>query len=155
MVYSTRVVALSREQAQQFESPDPYVVISLTDTDAQHPDIPASSAFMDRLLLQFDDVCPPEADDFQDPLLCAMQAADAQRIAHFVLRWWGEVATIVVHCHAGLSRSTAVAAAIRRHHRQDDRDLFEEPRSPNPHCLRLVAQALLNAAPASHKGRDF
>ena len=145
MAYSTRVVALSREQAQQFESSDPYVVISLTDSDAEHPDIPPHSALVDRLMLQFDDVCPPEAGDVQDPLLCAMQSADAERIAHFVRRWWGEVATMVVHCHAGLSRSTAVAAAIRRHHRQDERDLFEAPRSPNPHCLRLVARALVRA----------
>jgi predicted protein tyrosine phosphatase len=74
-----------------------------------------------------------------------MQENDATRIAEFVKQWWGQVATIVVHCHAGLSRSTGVAAAIRAHHGQDHSDLFEIPRSPNRHCLALVTEALERA----------
>jgi predicted protein tyrosine phosphatase len=145
MSYATQVIALSRSEAQRFRSTDPYVVISLTDTDAQHPDIAPEAALRERLMLQFDDIYPEHCIDQNGRLFWAMQEEDAERIAAFVRRWWGEVATIVVHCHAGISRSTGVAAAIRRHHGQDERDLFEVPRSPNRHCLALVAQALVRA----------
>jgi predicted protein tyrosine phosphatase len=146
MTYATQVIALSRSEAQRFRSSDPYVVISLTDTDSEHPEIAPEPALKERLSLHFDDIYPEHCiAPNGDRLFCAMQEADAEYIAAFVRRWWGQVATIVVHCHAGLSRSTGVAAAIRRHHGQDERDLFEIPRSPNRHCLTLVAQALVRA----------
>lgn len=143
MAYQTRVIALSRAEAQAFQSSDPYIVISLTDTTADHPRIEQSQALRDRLLLQFDDIYPEQCFDAAGARrYFEMTEEDAERIATFVGRWWGEVATVVVHCHAGLSRSTGVAAAIRLHHQQDDRDLYEAPRSPNRHCLTLVSDAL-------------
>ena len=142
MPYATQVIALSREEAQRYQSSEPYVVISLTDTDAEHPAISPNAMLRDRLALHFDDIYPGAALVFGTAELCEMKTEDAQRIASFAHRWWGEVATIVVHCHAGLSRSTGVAAAIRVYHGQDDGDLFESPRSPNRHCLALVAKAL-------------
>lgn len=139
----TRVIALSREAVTKFRSEQPYVVISLTDSDAEHPLLEQSQALQERLTLQFDDVLPENcfSCDSSRPYI-AMSEDDADAIARFVERWWGNVATIVVHCHAGLSRSTAVAAAIRGHHQQDDQDLYEAPRDPNRHCLALVTAAL-------------
>jgi predicted protein tyrosine phosphatase len=143
MAYETRVIALSRFEAQSFGSNEPYVVISLTDSTAEHPYIEQRQGLRDRLTLQFDDVYPTQCFDSDGTRrYFEMTEQDAHRIARFVERWWGEVATIVVHCHAGLSRSTGVAAAIRLHHEQDERDLYEAPRSPNGHCLALVADAL-------------
>jgi len=145
-MYDTRVIALSREEAQSFRSTDPFVVISLTDTDAEHPRLEQQAALKDRLSLHFDDIYPENCIDAQGlPSLCEMKRDDAQHIAAFVRQWWGRVSTIVVHCHAGLSRSTGVAAAIRHHHGQDERDLYETPRSPNQHCRALVTDALRRA----------
>jgi predicted protein tyrosine phosphatase len=143
MPYQTQVIALSREGAQAYRSSEPYVVISLTDTDAEHPELEPQATLKDRLSLHFDDIYPGDrVDVWGEPRFCEMQPEDAERIAAFVRRWWSEVATIVVHCHAGLSRSTGVAAAIRQHHGLDDRDLYEIPRSPNQHCRALVVRAL-------------
>lgn len=141
--YDTRVIALSREEAQRYRSSEPYVVVSLTDTDAQQPHIEQHAMLQDWLALHFDDVYPQHCfDEGGTRLFCEMSEADASRIAAFVHRWWGRVATIVVHCHAGLSRSTGVAVAIRAHHGQDHSDLYESPRNPNRHCLALVVEAL-------------
>jgi predicted protein tyrosine phosphatase len=141
--YATHVIALSREEAQRFHSTDPYVVISLTDALADQPHIPPYPELRDRLALHFDDVYPEQCVDVNGRrIFTEMTADDARRIAEFVQRWWNNVATIVVHCHAGLSRSTGVAAAIRTHHGLDERDLYEVPRSPNRHCLTLVTEAL-------------
>ncbi len=143
VAYETRVIALSRTEAQAFHSTDPYVVISLTDTEAEHPCIERTQALRDHLLLQFDDIYPAQCFDAGGTRrYFEMTENDAESIAMFVQRWWGEVATVVVHCHAGLSRSTAVAAAIRVHHKQNESDLYEAPRSPNRHCLALVSDAL-------------
>lgn len=142
-MYETRVVALSRDEAQRYHSSEPYVVISLSDSDAPPPNIYRHETLRDWLALHFDDVYPQHCfDESGARLFCEMSERDAHRIAEFVHRWWGEVATIVVHCHAGLSRSTGVAAAIRTHHGQDERDLYESPRNPNRHCLALVREAL-------------
>lgn len=143
VAYQTSVIALSRVEAQAFRSSEPYVIISLTDTTAEHPPIERTQALKDHLLLQFDDIYPAqgfEADGTRRYF--EMTQRDAESIAAFVRRWWGEVATVVVHCHAGLSRSTGVAAAIRSYHEQDERDLYEAPRCPNRHCLQLVSGAL-------------
>jgi predicted protein tyrosine phosphatase len=103
-MFDTQVIALSREEAQEFYSDEPYVVISLTDTDAQHPQLERSAMLKERLALHFDDIYPGSCTDLQGVArLCEMQQGDAERIASFVKRWWGEVATIVVHCHAGIS----------------------------------------------------
>lgn len=141
--FETRVIALSRDEAEIFESSEPYVVMSLTDSDAKQPHIQPHPMLQDRLELHFDDVYPQHCfDESGSRLFCEMSEGDAQRIAAFVRRWWGRVSTIVVHCHAGLSRSTGVAAAIRVHHGQDERELYELPRNPNRHCLALVSEAL-------------
>lgn len=142
-MFETRVIALSRQDAQMYHSSEPYVVISLSDTDAPAPSIYPHEALRDRLALHFDDVYPQHCfDESGTRLFCEMSEQHAEQIAEFVHRWWGKVATIVVHCHAGLSRSTGVAAAIRSHHGQDERDLYESPRNPNRHCLALVRDAL-------------
>jgi predicted protein tyrosine phosphatase len=130
-----------------WHSSEPYVVISLSDTDAAPPAIYPHDMLRDRLALHFDDVYPQHCfDESGSRLFCEMSEGDAQEIAVFVRRWWGRVATIVVHCHAGLSRSTGVAAAIRTHHGQDEADLYELPRNPNRHCLALVREALVKAS---------
>jgi predicted protein tyrosine phosphatase len=142
-MFETRVIALSRQDAQMYHSSEPYVVISLSDMDAPAPSIYPHEALRDRLALHFDDVYPQHCfDESGTRLFCEMSEQHAEQIAGFVHRWWGKVATIVVHCHAGLSRSTGVAAAIRSHHGQDERDLYESPRNPNRHCLALVRDAL-------------
>ena len=145
--YETRVIALSREGALRYYSSEPYVVISLSDSDAAPPNIHPHETLRGRLTLHFDDVYPQHCfDESGTRLFCEMSEQDAQRVATFVRQWWGEVETIVVHCHAGLSRSTGVAAAIRTHHGQDERDLYESPRNPNRHCLALVREALVKAS---------
>ncbi|TAM91127.1 hypothetical protein EPN42_04510 [bacterium] len=138
---NTIVIALSKSQATKFSSTEPYVVISIADVGSRFPYIHPRPAFMGRIGVRFDDV-----DQYNPhPLdigLMAMQESHAQRIATYVARAWGTVATIVVHCHAGLSRSTGVAAAIREHYGLDCADLYEAPRIPNGHCKALVLRAL-------------
>jgi predicted protein tyrosine phosphatase len=80
-------------------------VLSILDPD--YPDIVAFAAFAPhhRLLLRFNDIIEPEPDR-QAPT-----RVDVQRVLDFA-RALGETANLLIHCHAGVSRSTASAALI-------------------------------------------
>lgn len=57
----------------------------------------------------------------------------AHNIIQFVNTWKYEADTFVVHCDAGISRSAAVCAAIRRHLGLEDMSIFDNYRyNPNP-----------------------
>ena len=53
-------------------------------------------------------------------------------------------ADVIVHCDAGISRSSGIAAAILKAYTGDDSQIFNNPRySPNMRCYRLVYNKLL------------
>lgn len=53
---------------------------------------------------------------------------------------------IIVHCDAGISRSSGVAAAILKTYTGDDSQIFDSPRyRPNMRCYRLVLNELMRA----------
>lgn len=96
-----------------------------------------------RLSLVFDDIRLPEI--HQNTLLARMGCSeeDADRIAAFVYAVNGKAERIICQCEAGVSRSAAVAAAIREHFFQDGASLFNDPLfDPNPRVYRLVLDAL-------------
>lgn len=77
-----------------------------------------------------------------------MGEGDAVKIAEFV-EWCkdNEVEELWVHCDAGISRSSGVAAAILQYLTGDDSAIFDSPRYyPNMVCYRLTLNALLNGA---------
>ena len=64
----------------------------------------------------------------------------AHDILDFVTHYWKRVDTLMVHCHAGLSRSPAVAAAIARLKWGDGSEFFEEPYLPNELVYRTILE---------------
>lgn len=51
---------------------------------------------------------------------------------------------IIVHCDAGISRSSGIAAAILKAYTGDDSQIFNNPRySPNMRCYRSVYNKLM------------
>lgn len=64
---------------------------------------------------------------------------DAQKIVDFVNRYKNNVDVIIVHCKAGISRSSGVCAAIMKYLNGDDEPIFSNPRfHPNMRCYRKV-----------------
>jgi predicted protein tyrosine phosphatase len=141
-VYQTTVIALSAADAERFRSSEPYVVIQFTDPSEQHPYIHPFPAMKARIGFHFDDVVPSETyglDSFQRYI--PMSSEQAQEVVKFINAWHGKVATIVIHCKMGLSRSVGVTVAVREHFGVPTDELFVEPKHPNPHCRALVAAA--------------
>ena len=70
-----------------------------------------------------------------------MGETDAQRIAIFVRTHRDK--RIIVHCDAGISRSSGVAAAIAKHYDGDDSEYFYSGQfCPNMWCYRKTLTAL-------------
>lgn len=73
-----------------------------------------------------------------------MNENQAQEVARFVNNVWDKIDCLIVQCHAGISRSAGIAAAISKHYFQDDAFYFGfiSPYIPNRKCYSLVLEAL-------------
>ena len=71
-----------------------------------------------------------------------IQDTDGKKIVEFVNKWKDKVDKIIVHCSAGISRSSGVCAAISLVLTGSDLWVFENPMyCPNMTCYRTVLNA--------------
>jgi predicted protein tyrosine phosphatase len=97
-------VVLSREDAERYEPRGREICISIADPDADPAQV--SEDFAAVLRLNFTDIT--EQDDPSDVLF----SEDHARAIREFLDSWPEATRIVVHCHAGISRSPGVALGL-------------------------------------------
>lgn len=96
------------------------------------------------LELRFFDADEPDGMDVNNVVAAnsdLMSDEDAEKIANFVEKNKNDL--IIVHCDAGISRSSAVAAAILLHYTGDDSAIFDNERaySPNMWVYFMVLKA--------------
>ena len=66
---------------------------------------------------------------------------DAKKIVDFVIAWKDKVDKIIVHCNAGISRSSGVCAAIMKALNGNDKEIFNSHRYlPNTTCYKMVLE---------------
>jgi predicted protein tyrosine phosphatase len=97
-------VVLSREDAERYEPRGREICISIADPDADPAQV--SEDFAAVLRLNFTDIV--QQDDPSDVLF----SEDHARAIREFLDSWPEATRIVVHCHAGISRSPGVALGL-------------------------------------------
>lgn len=97
-------VVLSREDAERYEPRGREICISIADPDADPAQV--SDDFAAVLRLNFTDIVEQE-----DPSDVLFSEDHARAIREFLDRW-PEATRIVVHCHAGISRSPGVALGL-------------------------------------------
>ena len=73
----------------------------------------------------------------QNKELIVFDADMARRVLHFVERMEERIEILLVHCQAGVSRSTGTAAAISRIYFGHDGNWFET-KVPNRHVYRTI-----------------
>jgi predicted protein tyrosine phosphatase len=117
-----------------------YALISIRDIGAKHARIPKPTALRAVLHLAFDDAEPSAAMRLP-PQVRAMDKPQAEQIWRFVDQHKAHVGAFVVHCHQGVSRSPAVAAALAVYLGQDDRPFWREY-MPNRHVYRLLRETM-------------
>jgi predicted protein tyrosine phosphatase len=97
-------VVLSREDAERYEPREREICISIADPDADPARLSANFAAV--LRLNFTDIT-----EQQDPSDVLFSEEHARAIRDFI-DTWSDATRIVVHCHAGLSRSPGVALGL-------------------------------------------
>lgn len=134
-----RVRVLSRLDATYYCS-NPHeekaVIISISTPYFNYeigPYINTENGVEEILDLSFFDADEPDGLDINNVVAAnsdLMSDADAEKIANFVER--NKQNLIIVHCDAGISRSSAVAAAILLHYTGDDSAIFDNERAYSP-----------------------
>jgi predicted protein tyrosine phosphatase len=119
-----KVVVLPLSGAREFKYTKPWACISICDEG----DPPAKISDVNRediLRLYFDDY------EFPGPGRKLMEDNQAAEIWEFVRKVWDKVDLLMVHCYAGISRSSAVAMAISDKYQPDQSNFFKQLYSPN------------------------
>ena len=93
----------------------------------------------DVLYLMFQDITKEQANKYD---LECMSEQDGEMIKRFVNKWKDKVDSIIIHCHAGISRSSAVAIGVSRYLGYDDMWVWKGDYSPNSHVLDIVNKVL-------------
>jgi predicted protein tyrosine phosphatase len=125
---------------QGFVVKSSYALISICDSDARRACIPKVAGLRGILHLSFDDA-EPLVNARPPAHIKLMSAAEARRIWRFVDKYKANVGAFVVHCHQGMSRSPAVAAALAVYLGADEKPFWREY-SPNEHVYRLLREAM-------------
>jgi predicted protein tyrosine phosphatase len=108
-----RIIVGSIADAQHYR-PQPgerYAVLSFIDVGCEPPRLERHEGFVERLVIHADD-CTPDDASFAGRTLCPLSQAQARQVARFVRANADRIDTLLVHCHAGLSRSPGAATAI-------------------------------------------
>jgi predicted protein tyrosine phosphatase len=136
------VVCSLRAAAEELARSGAAQAVSILASETEHPTFP-SLRKDDHLRLTFHDVAAAS------PGLTAPSSNDMQKLLTFV-RQWNRSAPLLIHCWAGISRSTAAAyiATCLLQPEQDEVDLAWDLRSaspsatPNPLLIALADEAL-------------
>lgn len=123
--------------ARLFECDVPWAAISIVSAVGGNP-ILSTKNRVGLLNMAFEDI------DFLSPTTPPELIFDqpkAQQILDFVAEMWPQVKCFLVHCHAGMSRSPAVAAAIEHiYHGEKSDSYWFKTKVPN----MLVYRTILN-----------
>lgn len=115
-----------------------YAIISISEISDSSPSFHNSSSLINVLKLHFDDV------DEAEYGCLPINEKDAKEIARFVMFFADKVDCLIVHCLAGISRSSGCAAAISKWYFGDDSEFFDESKyTPNMTVYRTVLNALV------------
>lgn len=145
------VIVMSRDAAMRYCNEyhnKPAIMISISDPYITYPCDPFCSKrnnLVAILPLFFTDADKPGKDVYDREVTenDLISEADAQQIKR-LLNLHPDI-DVIVHCDAGISRSSGVAAAILKASTGDDSQIFNSPKyRPNMRCYRMVLDELIS-----------
>lgn len=157
-------IVMSRRSAEEYSHRahmENSIIVSISDSYDFFPKFKRmkSNGIKDILNLSFDDVQLPSGaseryiwkkdegllfDTLDNTPYVVISDEDAKKIVSFIKKWYDKVDTIIVHCNAGISRSSGVCAAIMKAMTGDDSQIFNNPRYlPNTTCYKKVLEEFM------------
>lgn len=134
----------NRKEISYYYGKEKYILISITCIGEKHPDLPKDENMIDYLQLNFYDT----DDDYPGNFT----VKQARQILDFVKKYDKQVNMIMCQCDAGISRSSAVAAALSKIYNGFDDHIFNcKYFLPN----RLVYKTLLNLYYEEYNDRNI
>lgn len=121
--------------AREYESDLPWAAISIVSAVGGNPILHTKNR-VGLLNMAFEDIEFPTP---TTPPELIFDTAKAQQILDFVAEMWPKVECFLVHCHAGMSRSPAVAAAIEHiYHGSGADNYWFKTKTPNMAVYRTI-----------------
>lgn len=125
-----KIVVLPLAALPNFSYPKPWATISIVDAEwfynGKAPQISDENR-VDMLRLGFDDI------EFERRTGGALFTNEqALQIWDFIVPLWDQIDLLMVHCFAGISRSTAIAKAISDRFQPKFSDYYDQLYMPNP-----------------------
>lgn len=135
------IKVLSRQKMESFSLDEDYAVISICEPNENLPIFLEDTHRKKVLKIEIHDVDNKElAINHNYKMIGNQEAID---ILNYIESLKNKINVIVIHCFAGISRSSGVAAALYKIYTGDDSIIFENPRYvPNS----LVYTTILNKA---------
>ena len=106
MELNYQLICLDRKKAQTTVISLPHLHISIYDPDKTPPDLPSCNNRIARLDLSFDDI------SYESEFDISFTKSHAHQIYQFIKDHINSVKLIVINCEMGVSRSSAIAAAL-------------------------------------------
>ena len=129
------VTVLNITNARLFECDVPWAAISIVSAVGGNP-ILSTKNRVDVLKMAFED---REFFGPETPMDLRFDKEKAQQILDFAAEVWPKIDCLMVHCHAGMSRSPAVAAALEHiYHGNGSDNYWFSVRTPNMMVYRTI-----------------
>lgn len=126
-----KILILPRDSAAKFTYNKPWACISISHTNL-FPEISTGNR-CGLLQLQFGDI---------DYYLEDVSFSDIQATAvlKFTAEKWNKINLLMIHCHAGISRSSAIGMVLSEIYQEEFSPLFEQIYHPNTLVLEKLRQ---------------
>ncbi|QGJ71204.1 Hypothetical protein PBC10988_29080 [Planctomycetales bacterium 10988] len=128
-----QILVLNRVDAEEFESSFSWACISIANAEEEFATIPDDNRLA-LFQLAFIDQTQPY------PGFALFNDEHAYEIFDFVSNYWDEIDTLLIHCDAGISRSSAVAAVLSRFKFGSEGEFLYPPYDPNPRVYRILRE---------------
>lgn len=141
-------IVLSGREIKHYNIEEVHIVISITSPSSKHPELPIVDSRIGLLQLKFYDL------DERATGYSLFTKEQASAILNFFNYYKSKISTVICQCEAGISRSSAVAAALAKSIGQSDEKFFKYY-LPNRYVYRTILEESTKGGENESKSKDF
>lgn len=137
-----KILILPRSSIEQFQNLKPWACISIGEN--RQMDFPFKLSMKNCLQFLRIEFSDSEVDcKFHNYKLPVFNNQHAHDISNAINPIWNVIEVLVVHCHAGISRSAAIGKAFAEYYNQPNTDLYDDLYCPNQLVYNIMKNELV------------